>query len=216
MKLIFGIVVVVALALIAAACDGSTTTVSPEPSPTGPPLPATTGASPTPPEASPTREAPTAEAAPPLVLRSSAFEEGEEIPTRYTCNGGNVSPPLFWGAAPQGAASFVLIMDDPDAPSGIWDHWIVFNIPAHASGLAGSQPDTEELPTGGIHGENSWGNTEYGGPCPPPGPAHTYRFFLYAVDITLDLDPGASKTAVLQAIEGRIVAESLLSGTYGG
>ena len=114
-----------------------------------------------------------------------------------------------------GTETFVLVMDDPDAPRGVWDHWVVFNIPVAVLELEEGQPKAGRLPGGGVHGKNSWGNTEYGGPCPPGGPAHTYRFFLYAVDTALDLPVGASKAQVLEAIEGRILEESLLTGSYG-
>jgi len=79
----------------------------------------------------------------------------------------------------------VVIVDDPDAPRGTWDHWAVYNIPADAQELGEAQPATAYLPGGGVQGKNSWGSAEYGGPCPPSGPTHTYRFFLYAVDVNL-------------------------------
>lgn len=105
-------------------------------------------------------------------------------------------------------------MDDPDAPGGTWDHWVVFNIPSGVLGLEEAQPPTAQLPSGGVHGKNSWGNAEYGGPCPPRGPAHSYRFSLYAVDVTLDLEGGASKKDVLAAMDGHIVGENILTGTF--
>ena len=151
----------------------------------------------------------------PFALRTAAFASGGQIPARYTCDGDDFSPALSWEGAPSGTETYVLVMDDPDAPRGVWDHWVVFNIPAAVLELAEGQPKTSRLPGGGLHGTNSWGNTEYGGPCPPGGPAHTYRFFLYAVDTALDLPVGASKAQVLEAIEGRILEESLLTGTYG-
>ena len=106
------------------------------------------------------------------------------------------------------------MMDDPDAPSGTWDHWVVFNIPVDRLGLEEGQPKVDQLPGGGIHGKNSWGDRRYGGPCPPKGPAHKYRMFLYAVDTVLELPPGASKDDVLDALEGHILAEALIAGTY--
>ena len=147
-----------------------------------------------------------------LFLRSSAFDDGA-IPLRYSCDGEDISPALSWGAAPPGTESLVLIMDDPDAPGGTWDHWVVYNIPKESTGLEEAQPKLVELPTGGVHGENSWGNLEYGGPCPPNGPAHTYRFFLYAVD-TFFYYPGIPKELALEGIQGHILAEGLLIGTY--
>ncbi len=150
----------------------------------------------------------------PLVLAASAFSDGEQIPLRYSCDGEDISPSLAWSGVPEGTETLVVIMDDPDAPGGTWDHWVVFNIPAEVKGLEEAQPDTPQLPSGGVHGKNSWGDKAYGGPCPPRGPAHNYRFFLYAVDVTLELEVGASKKDVLAEIEGHIVGENLLTGTY--
>ncbi len=150
----------------------------------------------------------------PLTFTSSAFSESGPIPLLYSCDGEDVSPALIWSGVPEGTETLVVIMDDLDASGGTWDHWVVFNIPADAGGLEAAQPDTDQLPIGGLHGENSWGDKEYGGPCPPRGPAHNYRFFLYAVDVTLGLQVGASKKDVLAGIEGHIVAESILAGTF--
>ena len=151
----------------------------------------------------------------PLILAASAFSEGEPIPSRYSCDGEDISPSLAWSGVPPGTETLAVIMDDPDAPRGTWDHWVVFNIPAEVRGLEEAQPKAGQLSGGGLQGKNSWGSKEYGGPCPPKGPAHTYRFFLYAVDITLELPAGASKKDVLAAIDGHIVGESLLTGTFG-
>ena len=151
----------------------------------------------------------------PLVLAASAFADAGPIPSRYSCDGEDISPDLSWDGVPPGTETLVVIMDDPDAPRGTWDHWVVFNIPADVRGLEEAQPDKPQLPNGGVHGKNSWGKAKYGGPCPPRGPAHNYRFFLYAVDITLELPAGASKKDVLAAIDGHIVGESLLTGTFG-
>ena len=150
-----------------------------------------------------------------LVLSTTAFSKAGPIPSKYSCEGKDISPGLSWSAAPEDTETFVVVMDDPDAPGGIWDHWVVFDIPAGTIGLDEGQPDAERLPGGGNHGKNSWGKTAYGGPCPPSGPAHTYRISLYAVDTALGLPAGASKEEVLNAIEGHIVAESMISGTYG-
>ena len=150
----------------------------------------------------------------PLVLAASAFSNGEPIPLRYSCDGEDISPSLAWSGVPRGAETLVVVMDDPDAPGGTWDHWVVFNIPADVRGLDEAQPGTAQLPSGGVQGKNSWGKAEYGGPCPPRGPAHNYRFSLYAVDVTLDLEAGASKKDVLDALHGHILAESRLNGTF--
>ena len=154
-------------------------------------------------------------ATPVFAVMSDAFADGEGISVQYTCDGYDVSPSLAWSGVPPGTETLAVIMDDPDAPRGTWNHWVVFNIPADVRGLEEAQPDTPQLLNGGVHGKNSWGKAEYGGPCPPRGPAHNYRFFLYAVDITLELPAGASKKDVLAAIDGHIVGESLLTGTFG-
>lgn len=150
---------------------------------------------------------------PPLALRSEAFVQGEAIPAQYTCDGADVSPPLSWEAPPQGTQSLALIMDDPDAPRGVWTHWALYNLPPERRALAAERPSQETLPDGGVQGANSWGDLGYGGPCPPDG-EHRYNFTLYALDTELDLDAGAEKTAVLAAMEGHILAQGSLMGTY--
>jgi Raf kinase inhibitor-like YbhB/YbcL family protein len=151
----------------------------------------------------------------PFTLLSIAFPNAGAIPLRYTCDGEDISPALSWTSHPPGTAAFAIIMDDPDAPGGTWDHWVIFEIPAGSLELPEGRPATPRLPGGAIQGSNSWGETGYGGPCPPPGPAHVYRFFVYALDRSLDLPAGASKAAVLDAMAGHILAESLLAGSYG-
>ena len=148
-----------------------------------------------------------------LQLTSPAFQEGKDIPSRFTCDGEDLSPALQWSDPPEGTESFALIMDDPDAPVGTWDHWIVFDLPASARGLPDGVPGGESLPDGGTHGKNSWGRTEYGGPCPPGG-THRYFFKLYALDTRLGLDPGAGKKSLLAALEGHVLAQGQLMGTY--
>jgi len=198
-----------ALLLAIAACGGSAATATPLPVPAATPtLVAAAGVT-------LASDAAGGGAAASFILGTTAFPDAGSIPDRYSCEGEDISPDLFWGAAPQGTESFVIVVDDPDAPGKVWDHWVVFNIPATTLGLEENQPNTPQLPGGGVHGKNSWGDTEYGGPCPPGGPDHTYRFFLYAVDSVLDLPVGASKQQVLDALEGHIVAESRLTGTYG-
>jgi Raf kinase inhibitor-like YbhB/YbcL family protein len=146
-------------------------------------------------------------------LTSSSFTHEESIPSRFTCDGEDVSPALQWGDPPPGTQSFALIMDDPDAPAGTWVHWVLYGLPAQARALPeGVVPDTE-LADSSRHGENSWGRSGYGGPCPPSG-THRYFFRLYALDTVLDLDSGASKEQLLQAMEGHIVAQTELMGTY--
>ena len=105
-------------------------------------------------------------------------------------------------------------MDDPDAPVGTWDHWVVFNLPPTMRGLAEDQPRAQALQGGGTQGSNTWGGIGYGGPCPPVGETHNYRFHLYALNTSLNLSGGASKQQVLNALSGRVLADSLLTGTY--
>ncbi len=146
-------------------------------------------------------------------LTSSAFEHEGTIPTKYSCDGQDISPPLSWSDPPEGTESFVLIADDPDAPAGTWVHWVLYNIPTDARELPEALPAQDTLDNGSLHGRNSWGRNDYGGPCPPSG-THRYLFKLYALDTTLELEPGAKKTKVLNAMEGHILAQTELMGTF--
>lgn len=143
-----------------------------------------------------------------LTITSAAFADGEKIPPRYTADGSNVNPPLSISGLPEGTRSLALIVDDPDAPMGTWDHWIVFNI----------APDTTEIaensvPAGAVQGRNSWGRSDYGGPSPPSG-THRYFFKLYALDAELTLPPGAKKNRLMAAMKGHILADTELMGLY--
>ena len=149
-----------------------------------------------------------------LVVSSSAFQEGGEIPTKYTCEGQDVSPALTWSEPPAETRSFTLIVDDPDAPVGVFTHWVLFNLPADSRGLPEAVPTQAQLPDGSLQGKNDFGKIGYGGPCPPPGRPHRYQFTLYALDQTLDLKAGASKKQVLDAMQGHILAQGRLTGTY--
>ncbi len=148
-----------------------------------------------------------------LVITSSAFSEGQTIPTRYTCDGSDVSPDLAWSGVPEEAASLALICDDPDAPMGTWVHWVLFNVPADADGLPAEIPPDATLENGACHGTNDFGKLGYGGPCPPGG-THRYFFKLYALDTELKIDSGITKAELLEATEGHILAEGQLMGTY--
>ena len=148
-----------------------------------------------------------------LALTSEAFAYGQPIPREYTCDGDNLSPPLAWTGVPEGTQSLALICDDPDAPLGTWVHWVVYDLPADVAALATAIESTEYLPDGGIHGANGWRNLGYGGPCPPGG-SHRYYFTLYALDALLGLEPGESKENVLRAMEGHLLAQTELMGTY--
>ncbi len=148
-------------------------------------------------------------------IESSAFGEGDNIPIRYTCDGSDRSPPLFWKDAPAGTKTFVLICDDPDAPVGTWDHWIIFNLPLDTQELPEALFDRERLPNGALQGLNSWGTTGYRGPCPPKGSTHRYYFKLYALSTSLDLTSKATKADVEKAMQGHILAQTQLMGHYG-
>ena len=149
-----------------------------------------------------------------LTVLSSAFQEGSEIPARYTCEGQDVSPALTWEEPPAETQSFALIMDDPDAPGGVFTHWVLFNLPADSRGLSEAVPTQPQLPDGSLQGKNDFGRIGYGGPCPPPGRPHRYQFTLYALDQTLDLKAGASKKQVIDAMREHILAQGRLTGTY--
>jgi Raf kinase inhibitor-like YbhB/YbcL family protein len=146
-------------------------------------------------------------------LASEAFAAEEAIPSRYSCDGEDISPALSWHGTPEGTQSFALIFDDPDAPVGTWVHWVLFNIPAEASGLPEGIAPESTLADGSVHGVNSWSSIGYGGPCPPGG-THRYFFKLYALDTMLDLAEGASKDQLLAAMEDNTLAEIQLMGTY--
>ncbi len=144
-----------------------------------------------------------------MKLSSTAFAEGDAIPRKYTCDGDNVSPALSWQGAPQATKSLVLIMDDPDAPSGTFVHWILFDIPPAFSQLR------EGVQGVGVPGANSYRKVGYNGPCPPPGPAHRYFFKVYALDQLLRLRPGVIKAELEGAMQGHILDSGQLMGRYG-
>jgi Raf kinase inhibitor-like YbhB/YbcL family protein len=150
-----------------------------------------------------------------LTLLSPAFTSGDPIPIKYTCDGDNSSPALTWSKPAEGTETLVLIMDDPDAPRGAFTHWVVFNIPRDRSGLPEGRQSQSTLEWGGVQGRNGAGQEGYIGPCPPAGPAHTYSFRLYAIDIELTLSAGASKEDVMNAIKGHILAQAEMTGRYG-
>ena len=148
-----------------------------------------------------------------LEITSSAFSEGEMIPTGYTCDGPDVSPDLAWTGVPETTQSLALICDDPDAPMGTWVHWVLFNIPPGARGLPGEISPDAALENGARHGTNDFGRLGYGGPCPPGG-THRYFFKLYALDTELDLASGITKAQLFEGMEGHILAEAQLMGTF--
>ena len=149
-------------------------------------------------------------------LTSTAFEDGGEIPPRFTCEGGDLSPDLSWGDLPEGTVSLVLIVDDPDAPDPaapkmVWDHWLLYNLPPDGGLSEDVAPG--DLPAGTLEGVNSWGRTGYGGPCPPIG-RHRYFHILYALDVALPDLGQPDKNRLLEAMEGHILARTQLVGTY--
>ena len=148
-----------------------------------------------------------------MQLISPAFEHGGEIPVRYTCDGEDISIPLQFLEIPEEAISLALIMDDPDAPMGVFVHWIIYNIPDELSELPEGIPPQPYLEMGIRQGTNSFGKIGYGGPCPPDG-AHRYMLKLYALDVAMDLDAGMTKHQLLSAMEGHIIDSAGLMGIY--
>jgi Raf kinase inhibitor-like YbhB/YbcL family protein len=142
-----------------------------------------------------------------MKITSSAFQEGGNIPSRFTCDGSDISPPLQIAGVPSEAKSLVLIADDPDAPSGLFTHWLVWNIPPQTNSIAeGGTPK-------GVHGANDFGKSGYRGPCPPPG-THRYSFKIFALDRELDLRALAKRSQVDAAMKGHIIAQGELVGRY--
>lgn len=146
-------------------------------------------------------------------LTSPAFGEDGLIPEKYTCDGADVSPPLSWQGAPPGTQCYALICDDPDAPSGTWVHWVIYDIPVSESGLEEKQPAVAKLENHAIQGTSSFYRLGYSGPCPPSG-THRYFFKLYALDARLNLKPGVMKDDLLEAMDGHILARAELIGRY--
>lgn len=142
-----------------------------------------------------------------MKLKTTAFEHGQSIPAKFTCKGEDVSPALTFSDVPKSTKSFALIVDDPDAPGGTFDHWIVWNIGGDAKGLPENAKPSNQ-------GKNHFGKIGYGGPCPPPGKPHRYYFKLYALDSLLNLPNGATKEDVEDAMSDHILAEAELMGTF--
>lgn len=148
-----------------------------------------------------------------IQVTSSAFAEGGMIPPQYTCDGGNVSPPLSWQSVPEGTKSIALIADDPDAPSRTFVHWVLYDLPADVRELPENVPDDRTAPVGIRQGINDFGKSGYGGPCPPSG-THRYYFKVYALDAQMNLPPGSSKAKLLKAMDGHVLAEGQIMGRY--
>ena len=148
-------------------------------------------------------------------LTSSAFKEGERIPDRHTCVGDDLSPPLHWSVPPAATRSFALIADDPDAPGGTWVHWVIYNLSLDLRGLPEGIPAKDHWLDGALQGLTDFKRVGYGGPCPPPGKPHRYYFKLCALDAVLTLKPRATKSQVLEACKGHVLAEAQLMGRFG-
>jgi Raf kinase inhibitor-like YbhB/YbcL family protein len=146
-----------------------------------------------------------------LTLKSSAFEANKPIPIQYTCAGDDQPVPLSWENSPAGTQSFALVLTDPDAPLGVWTHWLVYNIPNTENSLYVKDPNS--LPAGTLSGKNSWQHTDYQGPCPPSG-THRYFFVLYALNQMLSLPANATREELEKAMKGHVLARAQLMGTY--
>lgn len=149
-----------------------------------------------------------------FAIKSSAFQNGGKIPIKYTCDSLDVSPSLSWTGAPAETKSFVIVCDDPDAPTGVFVHWVIFNIPKEKTGLEENTAQKGLLPEGTVQGKNDFGRNTYMGPCPPPGKPHRYFFKLYALDIKLPLGQQAKKSDVEKAMKDHILAETQIFGLY--
>jgi Raf kinase inhibitor-like YbhB/YbcL family protein len=147
-------------------------------------------------------------------ISSSVIAPGDPIPAQNTCAGADLSPPLSWSDAPAGTKSFALIVADPDAPSGVFYHWVAYNLPASSTGLPAAVAPTSDLTNGGTQGVNSFGAIGYKGPCPPHGKPHHYHFRLFALDTKLDLRSGADAMELEAAIKGHSLASADLVGTF--
>ena len=147
-----------------------------------------------------------------MEITSSAFKDGQPIPARFTCDDKNISPPLAWSAVPPNTASLALIVEDPDAPTGVWNHWVLFNLPADTGALP--EDAAKSFPPNAREGVNDFKRIGYGGPCPPTGKAHRYFFKIFALDTSLNVPAGASRQDVEAAMTKHVLAQGQLMGTY--
>lgn len=153
-----------------------------------------------------------------FTVTTTAFDEGESIPKRYTCDGTDESPPLTFDGVPESAVALGLIVDDPDAPGTTFTHWLLWNVPPDHTTIPGNVATTETVDAlgGARQGKNGFQSIGYRGPCPPASDAdHTYRFRGYALDSMVDVAPGAERNVVQQALENAAITTDLLTGTYG-
>jgi len=149
-----------------------------------------------------------------ISISSDVFENGGNLSSEYTCDGSDISPALSWHTAPAGTQSIALIVDDPDAPGKTWVHWVIYNIPTNATGLPAAVPKNKTLDDGSLQGKNDFGRIGYNGPCPPPGQNHRYFFKVYALDTTLNLKSGATKSQLEASMSGHILAQGEMIGKY--
>ena len=147
-------------------------------------------------------------------LRSPSWQDKQEIPRDFTCEGENVSPELEWSGAPAGTQAFALIMQDPDAPSGTFTHWVLYNLPGETRRLPQGVPEGAKVADRGLQARNDFGKSGYGGPCPPPGKPHRYFFKLYALKDPLPLEAGAGKDQVEDSVQSRVLGTAELMGTF--
>ena len=150
-----------------------------------------------------------------MELRVAAVAQESSIPKLYTADGADVSPAMTWMAAPPGTKSFSVIMDDPDAPMGLWTHWTLYDLPATVTSLSENLPKAPTLPNGARQGRNTWGRLGYNGPSPPPGKPHRYCFKVLALPDFLDLPAGATREELDRALKGKVLAEGSFMARYG-
>jgi Raf kinase inhibitor-like YbhB/YbcL family protein len=150
-----------------------------------------------------------------LNLSSPSFTNSGDIAKKFTCDGADVSPQLQWNEVPAGTKTLALLVDDPDAPVGNWNHWTLWNLPASSRGLPEGVSKERRLSDGTEQGQNDFHKTGYNGPCPPPGKPHRYYFKLYALDTKLDLKAGASKKELEAAMKGHVLSQAEWMGRYG-
>mgnify|MGYP000318300590 CR=1 FL=1 len=150
-----------------------------------------------------------------LVIKSPVLTPGQDIPVKYTCDGDDISPPLMWSNYPDNTKSFLLIMYDPDAPGGLFIHWVLYDIPSSINSISENIPKKEVIEGVGKQGINDFGYIGYGGPCPPPGSKHRYIFVILALDVKPNLPPGLSLNKVLEEVHGRVLAYGELMVYYG-
>lgn len=152
-----------------------------------------------------------------LEITSSVFQDGDKIPEKYTCDGKDISPPLKISNVPSEAETLAIVVDDPDAPGGVFDHWVIWNIPIEKNEIPEAVPTerTVDSLNGAKQGQNGFGEIGYRGPCPPGGSDHDYRFKAYAIEDDVDLDSGVLKEDLEREIEGRIIEKDSIVGVYG-